>query len=129
MWVAAVQINSTPEMNRNLAQARALMQEGRGPGAQLIALPEHFAFLGPEDQNPPSAQPLEGPLVSGFRDLARKLGTFLLLGSFPEITTPEALPFNTSVLLGPGERFSPPTARCTSSTWTSLKAPVTRSPG
>lgn len=101
MWVAAVQLNSTPDMDRNLARARTLIEEAAGRGAQLIALPEHFAYLGPEDQNPPSAQPLDGPLVNEFRELARRLGVFLLLGSFPELASPGSFPFNTSVLLSP----------------------------
>ena len=101
MWVAALQLNSTPDMDRNLARARALIAEAAGRGAELIALPEHFAYLGPEDKNPPSAQPLDGPLVLEFRELARKLKVFLLLGSFPELAAPEARPFNTSVLLSP----------------------------
>jgi predicted amidohydrolase len=101
MWVAAVQLNSTPDMEGNLTRARALIEEAAGRGAQLIALPEHFAYLGPEDQNPPAAQPLDGPLVSGFKELARKLGVFLLLGSFPELPPGEAKPYNTSVLLSP----------------------------
>jgi len=101
MWVAAVQLNSTPDMAHNLSRARALIAEAASRGAQLIGLPEHFAYLGPEDQKPPSAQLLNGPLVSEFRELARKLKVFLLLGSFPELTPTEARPFNTSVLLGP----------------------------
>jgi predicted amidohydrolase len=101
MWVAAVQLNSTPDMEHNLTRARALIQEAAGRGVELIALPEHFAYLGPEDENPPSAQPLDGPLVGEFRELARKLKVFLLLGSFPELAPGEALPFNTSVLLSP----------------------------
>jgi predicted amidohydrolase len=105
MWVAAVQLNSTPEVGRNVVRARALVQEAAGRGAQLVALPEHFAYLGPEDREPPSAQPLEGPLVAEFRDLARKLGIFLLLGSFPELVTPGERLFNTSVLLSPQGRI------------------------
>lgn len=101
MWVAAVQLNSTPEVERNLERARVLITEAAGRGAQLVALPEHFAYLGPDDREPPSAQPLEGPLVTEFRDLARRLEIFLLLGSFPEVATPGARPHNTSVLLGP----------------------------
>lgn len=101
MWVAAVQLNSTPDMKRNLARARELMGEAASRGAQLIALPEHFAHLGPEGQKSPAAQPLDGPLVGEFRDLARKLGVFLLLGSFPEIVSESAKPYNTSVLLDP----------------------------
>ncbi|MBI4642654.1 MAG: carbon-nitrogen hydrolase family protein [Deltaproteobacteria bacterium] len=101
MWVAAIQLNSTPDMEGNLTRARALIEEAASRGAQLIALPEHFAYLGPEDKKPPSAQALDGPLLSEFRELARKLGVFLLLGSFPELTAAGARPFNTSVLLGP----------------------------
>jgi predicted amidohydrolase len=101
MWVAAVQLNSTPEVEDNVARARAFIQEAAGRGAQLVALPEHFAYLGPQDREPPSAQPLEGHLVAEFRDLARKLGIFLLLGSFPELAAPGEHPFNTSVLLSP----------------------------
>jgi predicted amidohydrolase len=101
MWVAAIQLNSTPDMEHNLARARALIIEAASHGAQLIALPEHFAYLGPEDQKPPSAQPLDGPLVTEFREMAKKLGVFLLLGSFPELTTAGDRPFNTSVLLSP----------------------------
>jgi predicted amidohydrolase len=101
MRVAAIQLNSTPDPARNLEQARALILEAAGQGAQLVALPEHFAYLGPEDKNPPSAQPLEGPLVREFRDLARRLGLFLLLGSFPELSGEDERPHNTSLLLGP----------------------------
>ncbi|HEX9883639.1 MAG TPA: carbon-nitrogen hydrolase family protein [Desulfobaccales bacterium] len=101
MWVAAVQLNSTPEVEDNVARARAFIQEAAGRGAQLVALPEHFAYLGPQDREPPSAQPLEGHLVAEFQDLARKLGIFLLLGSFPELAAPGERPFNTSVLLSP----------------------------
>ena len=64
MWVAAVQLNSTPAVEDNVARARAFIQEAAGRGAQLVALPEHFAYLGPQDREPPSAQPLEGHLVA-----------------------------------------------------------------
>ena len=101
MWVAAVQLNSLPDLEHNLSRARELIKEAAGRGARLVALPEHFAYLGPDDPQPPSAQPLDGPLVTEFRELARDLGISLLLGSFPEIAAPPELPFNTSLLLGP----------------------------
>ncbi len=102
MWVAAIQLNSTADMDRNLARARDLVQEAAHHGASLVALPEHFAYLGPEEKSPPSAQPLDGPLVQEFRGLARNLGIILLLGSFPELVHPDRPYYNTSVLLGPG---------------------------
>ncbi|MGQ9689456.1 MAG: carbon-nitrogen hydrolase family protein [Desulfobaccales bacterium] len=100
MWVAAVQLNSTADIDANLARARELVRLVAARGAELVALPEHFAYLGPEDRRPPSAQALDGPLIQEFGALARNLGIFLLLGSFPEIAASEAPPYNTSVLLG-----------------------------
>jgi predicted amidohydrolase len=101
MWVAAVQLTSTPEMDANLARVRALIREAAARGAELVALPEHFACLGPEESLAAAAQPVGGPLVSGFRELAASLRIFLLLGSFPELADEEARPYNTSLLLGP----------------------------
>ncbi len=100
MRVAAIQLNSTSDMAANLKRARELVAQARDRGAELVALPEHFAYLGPEDKNPPSAQPVNGPLVREFGNLARELGIFLLLGSFPETAEPDQPPHNTSVLLG-----------------------------
>lgn len=101
MLVAAVQMQSTADMGANVAAARELVQEAATHGAMLVALPEHFAYLGPEEAAPPSAQPINGPLVQEFGELARQLGIFLLLGSFPETTEPGRLPYNTSVFLAP----------------------------
>jgi predicted amidohydrolase len=101
MWVAAIQLNSTEDMSRNLEKARAFVNEAAERGARLVALPEHFAYLGPEDKNPPSAQPLDGPLVNEFGDLARRWEICLLLGSFPEAAAAGERLCNTSVLLGP----------------------------
>ncbi|MBW1917835.1 MAG: carbon-nitrogen hydrolase family protein [Deltaproteobacteria bacterium] len=102
MWVALVQMHSTTDIEHNRLRARQLIQEAARRGARLVALPEHFAYLGPrEEENLPTAQPLDGPLVQEFRQLAAELGIYLLLGTFPEIAAPGPKPYNTSVLLGP----------------------------
>lgn len=100
MWVAAIQLNSTSDQAANVRRARELVVQAQERGAEFVALPEHFAYLGPEDKDPPSAQPLNGPLVQEFGALARELDLFLLLGSFPEVAGESQPPHNTSVLLG-----------------------------
>jgi predicted amidohydrolase len=101
MWVAAIQTHSTPDLEANLARAQVLIKEAASRGARLVALPEHFACLGSAAETAAAAQPVDGPLVARFRELAGKLGIFLLLGSFPERTPEKARPYNTSVLLSP----------------------------
>lgn len=101
MWVAAIQLNSTPDREANLAYVRGLVMEAARRGARLVALPEHFAGYGPEEEVAAAAEPLGGPLVTGWRELARELEIFLLLGSFPEQAEDGGRPYNASVLLGP----------------------------
>jgi predicted amidohydrolase len=101
MWVAAVQLNSTVDMAANVARARGFIEAAARHGAQLVALPEHFACLGAEAAIQAAAQSLDGPLVTEFRSLAATWGIFLLLGSFPELPAAGPPPYNTSVLIGP----------------------------
>jgi predicted amidohydrolase len=102
MWVGVVQMQSTEDLEHNRTRARRLIREAANHGARLVALPEHFAYLGPkEEEQPPTAQPLDGPLVTEFQELTAQLGIYLLLGSFPEVTNPGDKPYNTSVLLNP----------------------------
>lgn len=100
MKIAAIQLTSQADLEQNVARAREYVTRAAAEGAELAALPEHFAYLGPEEKRPPSAQPLKGPLVQEFSSLARKLGIFILMGSFPETDTSGLPPYNTSVLLG-----------------------------
>ncbi len=100
MWVAAVQLNSTLEMEANLARTRKLIAEAASRGAELVALPEHFACYGTEEAVAAAAQPLDGPLVTEFLELAQRLGITLLLGSFPEQAEAFERPYNTSLLIG-----------------------------
>ena len=46
--VAAVQMTSTDDVDRNLESALRLSAEAAGEGAGLVVLPECFALLGPE---------------------------------------------------------------------------------
>ena len=49
MKVAAIQMVSTPEVTRNLAAARQLLQQASDAGAELAVLPEYFCLLGRKD--------------------------------------------------------------------------------
>ena len=86
MWVAAIQLNSTPDLEANLARAQALVEAAAARGARLVALPEHFACLGSAADTAAAAQPVDGPLVTRFRELTGKLGLFPPAEPFPQRT-------------------------------------------
>ncbi|ADV61971.1 Nitrilase/cyanide hydratase and apolipoprotein N-acyltransferase [Isosphaera pallida ATCC 43644] len=98
---AVVQLNSTSDLDANWCQARDLIVEAARRGASLVATPENTNFLGPHDRKVALAEPLDGPTVARFADLARSLRIYLLLGSYNErAATPDRC-HNTSVLFDP----------------------------
>jgi predicted amidohydrolase len=99
--VALVQLTSTDDVAANLAAVRRSVAEAAGRGAELVALPENFAYLRREGLPVPCAQGLDGEIVGSARELARQHGVWLLAGSFPEAIAGDARVYNTSVLIGP----------------------------
>jgi predicted amidohydrolase len=100
LFVAAAQMTSTADVERNLAAAESLVAEGARRGASLVGLPENFAFLRSEGEPVPDAQALDGPWVRRMADAARRHRVAVLLGSLPERVPGDTRIFNTSVLLG-----------------------------
>ena len=47
--VAAIQMVSTPEVERNLAEAESLIRQAAAEGAEFALLPEYFSIMGRED--------------------------------------------------------------------------------
>jgi predicted amidohydrolase len=98
--VAAIQLTSTSDEDANWSAARGLIERAAAHGARLVATPENTNFLGPHEEKVRRAEPLDGPTVGRFADLARRLGVHLLLGSFNERSDEASRCHNTSVLFG-----------------------------
>ena len=101
MRAAAVQLNSTDDQGRNLEVAEKLVRDAAADGAELVALPEKWTFLGPPEGIAEAAEPVSGPSITAAATWASELGIHLLAGSFPERLPDHEKPFNTSVMLGP----------------------------
>ena len=98
--VAAVQLTSTADVEANLERSRSLVRRA-ARDADLVALPENFAYLRPLRARSSYRTRLDGDLVASMADLARDLGRWLLLGSIPEEIPGSRRIHNTSVLLDP----------------------------
>jgi deaminated glutathione amidase len=98
---AAVQLTSTADRERNLANADRLTRAAAAAGAQLVLLPEKWPFLGRPEDTPGGAQPFDGPALRWARATARELGIDLVAGSFSERVDGQERGANTSVHVGP----------------------------
>ena len=96
---AVVQLCSTQDVEANLATIRRLVSEAAEAGARFIALPENAAFLRTEPEAEAPIQSLEGSIVSAIRELAADVGSWVLLGSFPEAVPGDSRYHNTSVVI------------------------------
>ncbi len=98
---AAVQLNSTEDLDRNLASADRLVREAAGRGAELVLLPEKWNVLGTPDAMAAAAQPLDGPASLWAGGIARELGIDLVAGSIVERVPGRERSANTSVHYSP----------------------------
>ena len=99
---AAIQLNSTEDIEANLATADRLVREAAGRGAELIVLPEKWNVLGRSAAMDEAAQPLDGGTVTAWASgLAVELGVDLVAGSFVERREGQDKTSNTSVHVGP----------------------------
>ena len=94
-------MNSGRDREENLRRAGELVSRAAGGGAEIIALPENFAFMRGSDKDRPAGEDLEGAIISWARETACREGVYLLAGSFPERSAIPDKVYNTSVLLGP----------------------------
>jgi len=101
MRAAAIQLNSTADVDRNLATAERLVDAAAAAGAGLVVLPEKWSALGPGEMLLELAEPLDGPIVTAARGWAQRLGITLLAGSVGERIEGSERIANTSLLIAP----------------------------
>lgn len=105
--VALAQLCATTDVAANVATAEALVREGAAAGADIVLLPEAYAYIGPDAGKRQMLEPLDGsgpsPILDQFRHLAAELGIEIVLGGHHELgpaDDPEGRSFNTCVHLG-----------------------------
>ena len=104
--VAALQMVSTPDVARNLAEARRLIAEAAGEGAKLVLLPEYFCFMGHQDTDKLAlAEPYgDGPIQRFLADAARRHGIWVIGGTLPMKAPEPDRVLNTTLVFDPSGR-------------------------
>lgn len=80
---AALQMTSTPDLEKNLVQAEELIELAVRRGAELIGLPENFAFLGKEADKLAQAELLALKAEKFLKTMAQRFQVTILGGGFP----------------------------------------------
>lgn len=98
---AAIQMNSQPDLSRNMDQTADFVARASREGALFVALPENFAFLGSEKEKHRRTEQIAEAVLSGIPSLAREYGVYLLAGGFPMRSPDDRRAFNRSILFDP----------------------------
>jgi len=81
---AAVQLECSTNVDRNLEAAERLIREAAADEASLIVLPERLDIRGAPERYAEVAESLDGRIVGWARGLAGELGIDLVAGSIAE---------------------------------------------
>lgn len=91
-------MNSGDDTKKNLSSAESLIEAAAADGAKLVVLPEYSSYL--SDHNITGhAEPIDGEIISFFRNKAKELNIYLHCGSFIEQSEQPSKAYNTSVLI------------------------------
>jgi len=99
--VAAVQLTTTADKERNIAVAGELVGRAAAAGARLVVLPEKWNLIDVEARQVAQAEPLDGPSLTAARDWAATHAVALVAGSVSEAVEGQPRAYNTSVLIQP----------------------------
>ncbi len=86
--IAAVQMVSSHDVEKNLSDAGELIAEAARQGARLVGLPEYFCLMGKRDGDKVAIRETEGngPIQSFLSQAAAKHGVWLVGGTAPLAT-------------------------------------------
>jgi predicted amidohydrolase len=101
LQVSVVQMNSGADKRENIAAALDLIDRAAATGARLIALPEVWPYLGPDDANRDNAETIPGPITEMFAERARRHGVFIHGGSIYEVRPGDPGMYNTAFVIDP----------------------------
>ena len=99
---AAIQMTSKPDLDKNLVEAEELIELAVRQGAELVSLPENFAFLGQEEDKIALASEIAQKSTKFLKKMAQRFQIYLLGGGYPvPVTEDNSKVYNTAILIDP----------------------------
>lgn len=99
---AAIQMTSKPDLEKNLIEAEELIDLAVRRGAELIGLPENFAFLGREEDKLAQAANIALKTEKFLKTMAQRFQVTILGGGFPvPVANDPRKAYNTALLIDP----------------------------
>jgi len=88
MRVAAIQMNSGPDVGANLELADRLLGDAASDGCELAVLPENFALMAArgKDKAKYAEEPGDGPIQSFLSEAAARYSLWIIAGSMPLVS-------------------------------------------
>ena len=101
--LAAIQMVSTPSVEKNCATARRLVADAARAGAHIILLPEYWPIMGmaESDKIAVAEECDSGPIQDCMATMAREHGIWLIGGTMPMQTTDVGKIRNTTLVYNP----------------------------
>jgi predicted amidohydrolase len=97
---AAIQMNSLPDLHKNLAQAEELIDLAVRRGAELVGLPENFSFLGDEQAKLSQCEEIAQESEKFLKTMAQRFQVTILGGGYP-VPVGNGKVYNTALLVAP----------------------------
>ena len=103
MKIAAIQMVSGTDLQRNLDAAGTLLVQAAAQGAELAVLPEYFCLMGAQDTDKLAIQESmgHGQIQDFLSQAARDLGLWIVGGTLPITSTEVQRVRNSSLVFGP----------------------------
>ncbi|KAL2924388.1 Nitrilase-like protein 2 [Bienertia sinuspersici] len=125
--VAVAQMTSVNDLSVNFATCSRLVKEAAAAGAKMLCFPESFSYIGANlGDSVKIAEPLDGPLMQGYCNLARESQIWLSLGGFQEKVSDDSHLCNTHVIVDDSGKSETNIAKYIYLTWTFLVEWCTR---
>ena len=99
---AAIQMTSKPDLTKNLVEAEEWIELAVRQGAELVSLPENFAFLGKETDKVAQAKEIAEKTEQFLKKMAQRFQITILGGGFPvPVEDNPDKAYNTAIIITP----------------------------